>query len=91
MKNHADLGGCYTPLPLASVDDTFLYLHNFSHHTQSHSIIKINIIYITFNIIQVGSPYLLIKGTLKVTFEMFRLKLDKETASLSGRSRELVN
>lgn len=37
VNNHADLEGCYPPLPLASVDDIFLYLHNFSHHTQSHS------------------------------------------------------
>ena len=36
MKNFADLGGCYPPRPLASVDNTLLDLHN---STQPHSII----------------------------------------------------
>ena len=39
MKNSADLGGCYPPRPLASVDNTLLDLQNFSYPTQPHSII----------------------------------------------------
>ena len=39
MKNSADLGGCYPPRPLASVDNTLLYLQNSSYPTQPHSII----------------------------------------------------
>ena len=42
----------------------------------------------TFNNIQVGYSINLLTGTLKVTLERFRLKLDKEVASLSDRSRE---
>ena len=42
MKNYADLGGCYPPRPLASVENILLDLHNSSHHpTQSHSTIVI--------------------------------------------------
>ena len=37
MKNSADLGGCYPPS--ASVDNTLLYLQNYSYPTQPHSII----------------------------------------------------
>ena len=39
MKNSADLGGCYPPWPLASVDNTLLDLQNSSYPTQPHSII----------------------------------------------------
>ena len=39
MKNSADLGGCYPPRPLASVDNTLLDLQNSSYPTQPHSII----------------------------------------------------
>ena len=39
MKNSADLGGCYPPRPSASVDNTLLYLQNFSYPTQPHAII----------------------------------------------------
>ena len=39
MKNSADLGECYPPRPLASVDNTLLDLQNSSYPTQPHSII----------------------------------------------------
>ena len=39
MKNSADLGGCYPPRPLASVDNTLLDLQNSSYPTQPHSIV----------------------------------------------------
>ena len=39
MKNSADLGGCYPPRPLASVENTLLDLQNSSYPTQPHSII----------------------------------------------------
>ena len=39
MKNSADLGGCYPPWPLTSVDNTLLDLQNSSYPTQPHSII----------------------------------------------------
>ena len=39
MKNSADLGGCYPPRSLASVDNTLLDLQNSSYPTQPHSII----------------------------------------------------
>ena len=39
MKSSADLGGCYTPRPSASVDNTLLDLQNSSYSTQPHSII----------------------------------------------------
>ena len=35
----ADLGGCYPPRPLASVDNTFLDLQNSPYPTRPHSII----------------------------------------------------
>ena len=38
MKNYEDLGGCYPPRPLASVDKTLLDLQNSSYPTQPHSI-----------------------------------------------------
>ena len=38
-EESADLGGCYLPWPLASVDDTLLVLQNSSNPTQPHSII----------------------------------------------------
>ena len=41
MKNSVDLGGCYPPRPLASVDNTRLDLQNSSYPTQPHSIIII--------------------------------------------------
>ena len=30
IKNYGDLGGCYTPRPTASTDNTLLDLHNSS-------------------------------------------------------------
>ena len=39
MKNSADLGGCYSPRPSVSVDNTLLDLQNSSYPTQPHSII----------------------------------------------------
>jgi len=39
MKNSADLGGCYPPLPSPSVDNTLLDLQNSSYPTQPHSVI----------------------------------------------------
>ena len=39
MKNYADLGWCYPPRPLASVDNTLLDLQNFSCPIQPLSII----------------------------------------------------
>ena len=39
MKNSANLGGCYPPRPLASVDNTLLDLQNSSYPTQPHSVI----------------------------------------------------
>ena len=39
MKNSADLGGCYPPRPLASVDNILLDLQNSSYPTQPLSII----------------------------------------------------
>ena len=39
MKNSADLGGCYPPRPLASVDNTLFDLPNSLYPTQPHSII----------------------------------------------------
>ena len=39
MKNSADLGECYPPQPLASVDTTLLDLQNSSYPTQPHSLI----------------------------------------------------
>ena len=39
MKNSTDLGGCYQPWPLASVDNTLLDLQNSSYPSQPHSII----------------------------------------------------
>ena len=39
MKNSADLGGCYPPLPSASVGNTLLDLQNSSYPTQPHSVI----------------------------------------------------
>ena len=39
MKNSVDLGGCYPPLPSASVDNTLLDLQNSSYPTQPLSII----------------------------------------------------
>ena len=39
MKNSADLGGCYTPRPSASVDKNLLDLQNSSYPTQPHLII----------------------------------------------------
>ena len=39
MKNSADLGGCYSPRPSASVDNTLLDLQNSSYPTQPRSII----------------------------------------------------
>ena len=39
MKNSTDLGGCYPPWPLTSVDNTLLDLQNSSCPTRPHSII----------------------------------------------------
>ena len=39
MKNLADLGGCYPPLPLVSVDNTLLDLQKSSYPSQPHSIV----------------------------------------------------
>ena len=39
MKNSADLRGCYSPRPSASVDNTLLDLQNSSYPTQPHSVI----------------------------------------------------
>ena len=39
MKNSADIGGCYPPQLLASVDNNVLDLQNSSFPTQPHSII----------------------------------------------------
>ena len=39
MKNSADLGRCYPPRPLASVDNTLLGVQNSSYPTKPHSII----------------------------------------------------
>ena len=39
MKNYGDRGGCYPPRPTASMDDTFLDLHNSFEDTQNHSLI----------------------------------------------------
>ena len=39
MKNSADLGGCYLPRLLTSVDNTLLGLQNSLYPTQPHSII----------------------------------------------------
>ena len=38
-KNYADLGGCYSPQPSASVDNTLLDQLNSSYPTQPHSLI----------------------------------------------------
>ena len=38
MKNSGDLRGCYSPRPLASVDNNLLDLQNSSYPTQPHSI-----------------------------------------------------
>ena len=35
MKNSADLGGCYPPPPLTSVDNTLLDLQNSSYPTKA--------------------------------------------------------
>ena len=35
MKNSVDLGGCYPPWPLASVDNTLLDLQNCSYPTKA--------------------------------------------------------
>jgi len=37
--NNKDLGVCYPPRPLASVDNTLLDLLNSSYPTQPHSLI----------------------------------------------------
>ena len=39
MKNYGDLGGCYLPRPIASMDNTLRDLHNSSQDTQPHSLI----------------------------------------------------
>ena len=39
MKNSADIGGCYLPQLLASVDNNVLDLQNSSYPTRPHSII----------------------------------------------------
>ena len=39
MKNYGDLGGCYSPQPTGSTDNTLLDLHNSSRDTQPHSLI----------------------------------------------------
>ena len=49
--------------------------------------IKLKVSNHTFTDIQIGSSIHLLTGTLKVTLEGFGLKLDKEAASLSDRSR----
>ena len=38
MKNYGDLGGCWLMLPMASMDNTLLDLHNSSQDTQRHSL-----------------------------------------------------
>ena len=35
MKNSADLGGCYSPRPSASVDNILLDLQNSSYHVDN--------------------------------------------------------
>ena len=39
VENKAELGGCYPPRPLTSVDNTLLDLLNSSYPTQPHSLI----------------------------------------------------
>ena len=35
VKNYADQGGCYPPMPEAEVDNPLLGLHNSSYHTKA--------------------------------------------------------
>ena len=59
MKISADLGGCYPPLPSASMDNTLLDLNlqNSSYPTQSHSIIAKNYCFQTTEIKESGGSF----------------------------------
>ena len=48
MKNSADLGGCYPPQPLASVNNSHFDLQKSSYPTRPYSIIANNGIISTF-------------------------------------------
>ena len=68
MKNSADLGGCYSPRPSASVDNTLFDLQNSSYPTRPHSIIakyslRLRRIIVNYYSFKIFSRFWLVKTT----------------------------
>ena len=65
MKNSADLGGCYPPRPLASVDNTLLDLQNSWYPTQPQ--VWISVQQPSSKAFELAAAYLQIKKETKET------------------------
>ena len=68
MKNSADLGGCYPPLPSAYVENKLL-LRNSSYPTQPHSIIAKYLDATLTSLILIQKCAGLVVGALRVWIE----------------------